>query len=874
MTPPKLSVGEWAQLKQLWFALADAPADARASMLATAEVADVVRYELRRMLEVDEHDSARLDRSAPVTLGLRSPTDTHVDNREAEPPSLIGRCVGPFVVRRLIARGGMGAVYEADRADEAYVQRVAVKTLWRGADSALLLQRFRSERQILAGLQHPNISQLVDGGSTVEGTPWLAMEYVDGLPIDAWCDARQLGIPARLDLFRQVCAAVHHAHQRLVVHRDLKPGNVFVNEEGTVKLLDFGVAKLVDTGSGESTLTEAGLSPLTAAYAAPEQVGGGVVSTATDVYALGALLCALLAGAPPHDLRGVEGLDRLLTVRDGLPRVPSEIAAGQPESVARARGYTSQARLAQALRGELDAIAQMALHRDPARRYASAEALADDVRRYLRRDRVIARPDTAAYRLWSFVRRHRALSISVLTVLLVVLSSATITLIQASRIRAEARRTERAASFLAGIVSGANATSADPIIRLSPQGTLAQLLDSALLRVPRAFGDDAAMRARLYTAIGANIVAQGRLSTARSVLDSARMLAAQSDGPGSLTYARASLEYAALVLELDGPWAADEPLAAVDAIARRVRGDPDLATRLLLVRAAQALPLGAMRRADSLAALVTALEVARETRTQLSVRAESIRMAASSWLRRDPRDYLRRARGVLALADSLGLVYTTDQVRAQAAEIEALLVLGRVAPAADAAARWQAHLRQATSLSEGIEAQIAQMQSFVAAVQGDTVARRLYVTDAWERAQRSREISLNGRLLIGNSAVDDALARGDVALARAMAERSADALRASRSPLILSFAELYVGIARLADGNARGAEEALQRGLAVIGDAPDLASMGPRLRRPLAQALRQQGRRADADRVARLDPPRADVPACTPGGDWRGCPDR
>lgn len=862
MRPLELSAEEWAMLKQLWFDLADSTATERDAALHDPAVPEVVRQEFERMLACGAADDARFEHPAHLaSFGVA--------------PSMPGRRLGPFIVRRLIARGGMGAVYEAERADEAYTQRVAIKTLWRGADSDVLMQRFRSERQILAGLQHPNISQLVDGGSTAEGTPWLAMEYVDGQPIDVWCDARQLGLSARLDLFRQVCGAVQHAHQRLVVHRDLKPGNIFVNDAGTVKLLDFGVAKLVENSDASGTLTEAGLSPFTAAYAAPEQVSGGEVSTATDIYALGAVLCTLLAGAPPHDLPTTAGImDRLATVRDGQPRLPSEIVRHQDVAVARARGMVSNERLRHTLRGDLDSIVQMALRRDPTRRYASADAISDDVLRHLRRDRVLARPDTAGYRAWSFVRRHRAMVASAVLITATVLFTALLALFQASRIRDEAARSERSAAFLAGIVSGANVTSAEPIVRLSPQGTLAQLLDSALLRVPTSFRDDPRMRARLYAAIGANIMSQGRLAKAREVLDSARMLSASAYGLRSTEYARANLEYAALEVELDGPLAADEPLTIVEGMMRRSSSlNRDLAASVQLVRAAQAVSMGEMHRADSLAMLVITHEAADGARTQRSVRAASIRMAASSWLRRDPRDYLQRARGVVELADSLGLVHTLDQLRARAAEIEALLVLGRGEQASTLAAAWGVQLRQATSMAPSIEAMIAHTQAFVAAVQGDTAARHRYASKAWEIAQYSPDIAINSRLLIGNSAVDDALARGDGVQARRIAESSARALESSRSPLLLSYAELYVGLGRLAAGDAIGAESALRSGLKYLDAAPDLSSMGPRLRRVLVDALRQQGRVEEADRLSSVDPPRGGVPPCTPGGDWRGCPD-
>lgn len=877
MTPPELSTADWSTLKRIWFALESAPAHAQIAALADNDLSPAVRHELGRMFEASHRPDSRLDVTAHIALGLGTASggiEPDATGRRLDTaPTLIGRRIGPFRIVRLVGRGGMGAVYEAERADDAYQQRVAIKTIWRGADSDVLLQRFRSERQILAGLQHPNIAQLVDGGSTEDGTPWLAMEYIEGTPIDTWCNARRLGIPARLALFRQVCAAVHHAHQRLVVHRDLKPSNILVADDGTVKLLDFGVAKLVESDDRDGTLTAAGYSPFTAAYAAPEQAIGDGVSTSTDVYSLGAVLTMLLAGAPPHDFTGADPSQRLEAVRHGEPRLPSIVASRQPVAVAVARGFPDVQRLTAALRHELDAIAAMAVRREPARRYASAEALSDDLQRYLCRDRVLARPDTTGYRLYAFARRHRAVMASVITVCTSIVLAGSLALVQAARIRAEAARAERVASFLSGMVIGVNATGSEPVVRLTPQGTLAQLLDSALVRIPREFGNDDKIRAQVYTAIGANFASQGRAVEARRVLDSARTLALISYGARSEAYARASLEYASLVLDMDGPVAAEEAIIAAENAVGRVSRESDLPSRVKLVRASQALPLGHVRRADSLASWVSAEEARLGRRSQLTLRAEALRMAASSWLTRDPRDYLRRARAVRALADSLGLALANDGLRAASAEIEALLVLDRADEAGLVVNAWQDGMRAVIATTPAVSAHVAYMTAFAAAVQGDTAQRRQQIATAWALVQASDDVPLNLRLLVSNAAVDDALIRNDVGAARHIADGTANRLQRSGAPMILSYAELYLGQARLAAGDAVGAETALRAGLAWIINTPDLSSMGSRLRRPLAEALTRQGRIAEAQEVRALDPPGGVMPPCTPGGDWRGCPD-
>jgi eukaryotic-like serine/threonine-protein kinase len=398
---------QWPLVKDLWFAVQDAPAHERAALLNDARIDTDIRAHVERLMLASDDVGDRFETPASDVLRSAAP--------EMTAPSLVGRRLGPYDVTRRIGQGGMGVVYEAVRADSAYEQRVAVKTIWRGADSTVLLKRFRTERQILAGLQHPNIARLLDGGATDEGAPWLAMEYVDGVPIDAFCDDGRLNLDARLDLFRQVCAAVHFAHRNNVVHRDLKPSNVLVTPDGTVKLLDFGVAKLMDDNRLEGTLTGAGLSPFTAAYAAPEQVAGGAITAATDVYALGALLMTLLVGRPPLLLQSMAMADLLDAIRQRPARAPSVLAMegdgdgaslSALDEIAKERGFASREKLAKALHGKLDAIALMALRKEPERRYASVEDMGADVHRYLRHQQVQAKPDTMSYRVQSFARQR------------------------------------------------------------------------------------------------------------------------------------------------------------------------------------------------------------------------------------------------------------------------------------------------------------------------------------------------------------------------------------------------------------------------------------------------------------------------------------
>ncbi len=371
---------------------------------ATAE--DEIIAEVRRLLAADGKDDIFHPIAEVASLWC---------DDDAVVPDLAGTKIGGYLVRREIGRGGMGVVYEAVREGEDFSQTIALKLPKSGMDSDVLVRRFRHERQILASLEHPNIARMLDGGRTAEGTLYLAMEYVEGAPLDEFCAAKDLSVNERLRLFLQVCRVVSFAHSRLVVHRDLKPSNILVAADGTVKLLDFGIAKILSSEDDlpNQTLTQFGM--MTPRYASPEQISGAFVSTATDVYSLGLILFELLTGAPAYEVTSSRPDEIAKIICEVEPVRPSSVSLGSSQNRknvtaenggqrTKGKRHTTNRR---SLRGDLDTIILKALRKDPARRYASVEQFAADIERHLEGLPVIARPDTFAYRFSKFIARNR-----------------------------------------------------------------------------------------------------------------------------------------------------------------------------------------------------------------------------------------------------------------------------------------------------------------------------------------------------------------------------------------------------------------------------------------------------------------------------------
>jgi serine/threonine-protein kinase len=448
-----------------------------------------------------------------------------------------GQRIGPYRVVREIGRGGMGAVYLAVRADEEFDQRVALKLVGTGS-AAEIVRRFRAERQILAHLDHPNIAKLLDGGTAEDGRPYFVMEYVEGRPIDEVAGA--LPLRERLALFREVCAAVHFAHQNLVVHRDLKPANVLVTAEGVPKLLDFGIAKLLDPRQTDPGLSELGLRPMTLKFASPEQVGGMPVTTASDVYALGGLLHVLLTGRSPYSVAADD--------RQALERAITQGETVRPSQAVERRED------ARRLAGDLDTIVLRAMDLKPDRRYASAEQLAADVQRYLDGLPVLARKDTAGYRLGKFVRRHKAGVAAAAAVLLLILGfSVTVTLLL-RRAERERDRANAFSRFLADLFekAGPSQSRGEPI-------TAREVLDRGQRQIAKELKAAPESRASLMETMGRVYRSLGLFEPARSLLEESLRIRRQTLGNDHLDVA-SNLLNLALVLQETGKRTEAEPL--------------------------------------------------------------------------------------------------------------------------------------------------------------------------------------------------------------------------------------------------------------------------------------------------------------------------
>ncbi|MGQ0650283.1 MAG: serine/threonine protein kinase, partial [Gemmatimonadaceae bacterium] len=446
MSSPEVSPTRFERINVVFSGALECTPDTRPAYLAESCGDDAeLRREVESLLAALERSGNQWD-SPILGVNIAAAGDPDASHQLAvDAGARVGETVGPYKLVRLIAQGGMGAVYEGRRADDDFEKRVAVKFVRRGANNELTVQRFRHERSILASLEHRNIAALLDGGVLPGGHPYFVMEFVEGAPITQYADEQRLSLRERILLMRQVCRAVQHAHERLVIHRDLKPGNIFVTTDGTVKLLDFGIAKLLGPQSDDSPVTQGHERAMTLEYASPEQLKGAAVSTATDVYSLGVVLYELLVGQRPFDAQNRALVDITRTICETPAVRPSEAVAA--DAVA-ARSAGSLRGLQRELSGDLDAVILMALRKETDRRYGSADRLSQDLRRFLDGRPVTAGPDRLRYRMRKFITRHRWQTGAAVLLLLSLIGGAITTARQARRAEERYRDGRRLANAL------------------------------------------------------------------------------------------------------------------------------------------------------------------------------------------------------------------------------------------------------------------------------------------------------------------------------------------------------------------------------------------------------------------------------------------
>jgi eukaryotic-like serine/threonine-protein kinase len=595
-----LDAARWKRVESVLDRALELPAGEVSSFLEAECRGDAdLRAEVEALLSADREAGTFLERPATeLALEWIGGAPERADERDSD---RVGQRIGAWQLVREVGRGGMGAVYRANRADGQFEQTVALKLVKRGLDTDEILRRFLRERRILARLDHPHIARLVDGGVTGDGLPWFAMEFVEGRPITTWCDERRSSIDERLRLFRAVCEAVQYAHRNLVVHRDLKPSNIFVTDTGEVKLLDFGIARLIRDEATDETLTLQGPQILTPRYAAPEQLRGETATTATDLYGLGVVLYELLAGARPHaQAPGFDELRESILHRDPAP--PSRVR------------LEWQRRLA----GDLDNIVLLTLRKEPSQRYPTVEALISDLDRFRDGVPVRATPPSARDRARKFVRRNRAAVFAVAAVAvglvvglvaamwqvvaaaLVVASLAgalVVSLWQTRAARREARKAEEVKRFLLAVFE-----VSDPSQSLGQSVTARELLDRGAKRIERELEGQPALRVEMLGALGEVYVKLGLFEPGLALVEremgllaslprtrpEARAAALRRRGnlltlKGDLESAEAALREATDLRRTAGAEASAEYAEDMDQLAAvlRPRGALDEAERLL-----------------------------------------------------------------------------------------------------------------------------------------------------------------------------------------------------------------------------------------------------------------------------------------------------
>ncbi len=811
MMDPKL----WERIEAICFAALERPPADRAAFLEEACAGEPeLRREVESLLEQVEADPDFLE--TPIARV----TDLAVDDAvgEAQP----SRYIAEYRLVRPLGRGGMGEVYLAVHEAEGFQQTVALKVIKRGMDTDEVLKRFHLERQILASLHHPNIALLLDGGATDDGRPYFVMEHVEGLPIDEFCDRRRLPVKQRLELFQVICSAVQHAHANLVVHRDLKPSNVHVTTEGVPKLLDFGIGKVLAQGPSRITPVETrtDVRILTPEYAAPEQVRGEPVTTATDVYGLGVLLYELLTGHYPY-AAGAGSLDEIeRIVCDAEPRQPSaavglrEDRRGRdgssrtvtPDEVSQRRGTDPQ-RLRRKLSGDLDNIVLKALRKEPERRYASATALADDIQRHLEGLPVKARPDTLAYRAGKFLRRH-GWAVAAASVVFVALGSASVwTFMQSQRVSKERDKALEIQGFLLETfgAGGADQATADTV-------TVRQLLDGQAAGLEASYGERPELMAAMLAVLAEGYDRLGLYREAEPLARRALAIRREIHGGQHPDVGASTNSLGWILFELDQTDEA-EPLLREAVRIRRAGGKRDRAqfARALNDLAVVRLRLGDTEEAETLIREALALRLAVFGEDHRSVGVSASNLSAVLYQKGDLEGAVRMAEQALrALRSSLGPDH------------------------------------QRTGVVQG---NLASMK----AAMGDPKAAELDYRDLLERQTRvhGREHPLTTQTMFNLASVLSYQERYEEAepLAReVLAIREAtlgDDHRDVAATLIV------LGRARSGQRDYEGAVAALERALAIERESYDEAQRFPESLVPLAQVYERKGDLANAERLRR-----------------------
>lgn len=455
----------------------------------------------------------------------------------------IDKQIGNYLIDGEAGVGGMGIVYTGRRNDKEFEQKVAIKILKHGITSEYLLKRFQIERQTLANLQHQNIARLLDGGRTIDGLPYLVMEFIDGIPITDFCHQKKLSLEEKLKLFREVCTAVQYAHQNLIVHRDLKPGNILVTKDGIPKLLDFGIAKLIDEELVDNNegLTRTGVWHLTPEYASPEQIKGEKITTASDIYSLGVLLYQILTGYQPYKISNNSPAVISKIITEEIIQKPSEKVKDKSREHAESNLFLND-KISNQLKGDLDNIVLKAMHKDPARRYVSVEQFSEDVRRHLSGLPVIAQKDTAGYRLSKFIQRHKVGFISsvgfivfLIINLIAIIWQANIAANERDKAKLEAQKVETVNKFLLDMLSSVDPTEIGRDVKVY------DVLRKSALGVEKGFKDQPGIEASIQKTIGKTLTSLGEYDEAkphllRSLLLNERVYGKQSNQASESNY--------------------------------------------------------------------------------------------------------------------------------------------------------------------------------------------------------------------------------------------------------------------------------------------------------------------------------------------------